>query len=208
MGRYIVTSQELESAITSFRDLGVELNSDWLGGLEILNDGPLTVDDVYLSLVASDLRQSVSSARLLPLASDELRRRSRLPHASFLFQITSAIDISIPDALRPKLDGPSHKRMLKLVLDCGDIRMHAVELETSPQIPDQPVAGMKVIICGGPLVYQDLVMLKAENIKVVGGEVDQLVALQKCETEYRLKERDPLQLRPSYCPLNEVQNRF
>ena len=202
-----MTSQELESAITSFLELGVELNSDWLGGLEILNDGPLTVDDVYQSLVASDLRLSVSSARLLPLTSDELRRRTRLPNASYLFQITSAIDISIPDAQRPKLDGPSNKRMLKLVLDCGDMRMHAVELETLPQIPDQPDAGMKVIICGGPLVFQGMVMLKAENIKVVGGEVDQLVALQKSETDYRLKARDPLQFRLNGCPLNEIQNR-
>jgi hypothetical protein len=181
-----------DNVVSCFRELGIELNSDWLAGLELLNGRPLTNDDVYLSLVSSDLRHScltLPSSRLTPEA---LRGRNCLPEGSFLFQITSAVDISIPDAQRPRTNNSSQKRMLKYRLNCGNIEMHAVELEIIPSISDLPEAGMKIIIGGSPKLCRGLLLLTPGNVCLVGGDVDHLVSIQKKDMEQRMRIRDPL----------------
>ena len=185
-------SSDIETVIESFRDLGIHLNSDWLAGLELLNEGPLTNDDVYLALVSSDLRHSCLTPPSNPLAPEAMRTRQTLPQGSFLFQITSSADISIPDAQRPRSTQTSHKRMLKFKLNVGSIEMHAVELEPISCIPDPPEAGMKIIVGGSPKHLRGLLLLNQENVSVVGGDVEHLVSLQKKDLEMRLRSRDPL----------------
>ena len=192
------TKQLMEQVLQDFSDIGVHLNPDWLAGLEILNDGPLTDDDVYMTLVCSDVRESCISPPTSPLLPHALRIKTRFPQGSFFFQVTSAIDISLPDMQRPRVAGSNGKRMLKLSLHSGPgIHMHAVELEPIPHLIDMPEAGMKIIITGSPSLSKGVLLLKPENVKLVGGEVGHLTSQQQSDLRHRLAGKDPLVYRAS-----------
>ena len=188
----------MDSILTHFRDLGVYLNSDWLAGLELVHDEPLTDDDVYSALMHSDLRESCTN----PARS--IRNASKFPAGSFLFQITSSADISLPDAQRPRTSGTSTQRMLKMILHSGPgTEIAAVELENLCDLQDNPDAGLKVIILAEPLIVDGIVFLKRENFKVVGGNVSHLVHAQANDRDRRIRARDPLTYR---APLAEIQS--
>jgi hypothetical protein len=194
----------IQSIKDAFSELGVELSEDWLAALEVVHDGPLTNDSVYSALMLSDLRESCIASHSHPLSTSSFRNTTcMLPSGSFLFQITTAVDISIPDAHRPRQTS-STRRMLRMVLQYGSISLNAVEIETLPDLPDNPDAGMKVIVCGSPMYHNHILLLKAGNLQVVGGEIPALALAQAQETESRLKMRDPLVYRP---PSREIHNR-
>jgi hypothetical protein len=139
---FCVDCMSLDDILASYRDIGVFLNWDWLAGVEAVHDGPLTDEAVYHSLMMSDLRESCDTASSHPLIT--FTHRGRLPAGSFLVQVTQAVDISIPDAQRPR-SGSSSKRMLKMSLQLGSVSLHAIELEPVEGMPDVPPAGLKVI---------------------------------------------------------------
>ena len=144
--------------LANFRELGLHLHSDWLAGLEVVHDGPLTEDDVYFALMYSDLRESCIFPTDSPLRPEILQNSTKLSHGSFLLQVTSSEDISIPDAQRPRTTGTSETRMLKLSLNFGNgPSVTAVELERIPQIADCPDAGLKILILDEPNSGLDLV---------------------------------------------------
>ena len=182
----------MEAILANFGDIGVELNPDWLAGLELCNDGPLSEDDVYMALMTSDIRETCTGSQ-----SNRLLNVSHLAAGSFLFQITSAVDISIPDCQRPKEScataSTTGRRMLKFKLHSGNnTEIDAVEMEPIRGLSDSPDAGMKIIIHGSPPVYRGLVMLSQQNVRIVGGEVGHLSFAQKRDNVERLRMRDPL----------------
>ena len=193
----------MDVILESFRDIGVELSLDWLAGLELVQESILTDDDVYLALVCSDLRESCFTPSTCPLLPTSMRNRTRFPGGAFLFQVSVCEDISIPDCQRPRTSR-SVNRVLKMTLHCGSITLHAIELEPIDALPDAPDAGMKIIIVGSPLFYQGLILLKSDNVRLIGGEVPVLAAAQKLAIDEKIRMRDPLEYRP---PLHEIQNR-
>ena len=186
----------MERILQDFSEIGLVLNQDWLGGVELLNESPLTHDDVYRALMCSDVRESCISSATCPGNSWDLRSLKRVPRGSYLFQITSAIDISLPDIQRPRATGSSTKRMLKLTLHSGPARpVHAVELDPIPNLPDNPDAGTKIILSGSPIVSAELILLRPENVKIVGGDVPSLCAQQEADARNRSACKDPLTYR-------------
>lgn len=168
----------MDDIFTSFADIGIMLDPDWLAGLEMVHDLPLTLDDVYVALMSSDLRTSCTCNNKL-------------------FQINSSVDISIPEGQRPR-NKSSTKRMLKLELCSGKKTVHAIEIETCTDLSDEPDAGTKILVTGSPLVSNGLVFLTPANIKVIGGQVNELMILQKQRNDQRIKARDPLK-----CPIGD-----
>lgn len=182
--------------LANFRELGLYLNSDWLAGLEVVHDGPLTEDDVYFALMYSDLRESCIFPTDSPLRPEILQNSTKLSHGSFLLQVTSSEDISIPDAQRPRTTGTSETRMLKLSLNFGNgPSVTAVELERIPQIPDCPDAGLKILILDEPMIVHGILFLKPGNVRIVGGDVTQLLDEQTRNNRARIMSRDPLAYR-------------
>lgn len=195
----------MEQILSSFRDLGVELNTDWLAELELCADQALTQEDVYLALMYSDLRVSCLPLASSPVSSETLATAARMPQGSFLFQITSAVDISIPDAQRPRTaEGITEKRMLRLHLhSSSSVGIDALELEPIACLANEPDAGCKIILAGAPHIHKGLVLLRSENVRLVGGDVAVLSEAQRKRTLERLRSRDPLCGRK---PLREIQN--
>jgi hypothetical protein len=184
------------SILNHFRDLGLNLNSDWLAGLELVHEDPLTDDDVYFALMYSDLRESCLST-MRPY-------RSKFPKGSFLFQITSSEDISIPAAQRPRTSGSSNQRMLKFSLHSGPgSPLFAVELEHIPELQDCPDAGMKIVIQAEPMVINGILFIKKENVRIVGGDVASLLEMQTNDISMKIRSRDPLTYRN---PQSEILN--
>jgi hypothetical protein len=177
-----------------FREVGVELNPDWLAALELCSDEPLTEDSVYRALIDSDLRESCVTRTSTQSVLSNLRARKQLPRGSYFFQISESSDISIPDAQRPRTEGgDSGKRMLKFKLRSGNgVELSAVELEPVVGLGDNPDAGTKLIIQNSPLFHDGLVLLRPENVKLVGGEVEKLTTAQKAIVAERIRLRDPL----------------
>ena len=174
----------MEEIIRMFLELGIRLDSDWLAGVELVHETCLTVDDVYTALMASDLRQSCAST-----GSVISRDKSCVSEGSWLFQITSYRDISIPNTHCTK----SSKRMLKLEMHCGSVCLHAIELVACSELPDEPDGGTKLIIKGSPRVHKGIVLLMPQHIQIIGGHVTELIMEQKLIKEK--KNRDPLTYR-------------
>ena len=191
--------------LESFQSIGVHLESDWLAGVEVIQEGPLTNDFVYQALALSDLRKSCIIPPQHALRRIASSGFSRFPEGSFLFQATRVDDISIPDALRPRMDS-STKRFCRLSLHIGDIAVIAIENESLRVIPDVPDAGLKLIISGAPDVVDGIVFLDSDNVQIVGGDVHELVRAQTSEAEKRLRSRDPLETISNHV-LHEIQNR-
>lgn len=182
--------------LANFRELGLHLHSDWLAGLEVVHDGPLTEDDVYFALMYSDLRESCIFPTDSPLRPEILQNSTKLSHGSFLLQVTSSEDISIPDAQRPRTTGTSETRMLKLSLNFGNgPSVTAVELERIPQIADCPDAGLKILILDEPMIVHGILFLKPGNVRIVGGDVTQLLDEQTRNNRARIMSREPLAYR-------------
>ena len=194
-----------EAIIEEFQAIGVSLNSDWLAGIEVVHDGPLTNDIVYQALTVSDLRESCTVSQNHPLSLLAASGASRFPDGAFLFQMTAVQDISIPNAQRPRMV-TSSKRIFEMVLDYGDLSFRAIENEPITVISDIPDAGLKVIISGSPDIVEGVVFLGPNNIHIVGGDVRELVRNQKLDIEMRVKSRDVLEA-CHVVPLREIQNR-
>ena len=175
--------------LENFRDLGIELNLDWLAGVELLLEEDMTTNTVYVALTQSDLRESCNASRSWERFD---KGRRPFPDGSFLFQISAYADVSIPSIDRPNRSEGSAKRVLKMELTCGPVTLHAIELEPCTQLTDEPEPGLKVIISGSPLVLHGLILLTPANIRIVGGEVPRLVALHKSMKLERTNARDPL----------------
>lgn len=189
----------MQTILEQFMEVGIELNPDWLAALELCCEDSLTDEYVYQALISSDLREScipLNSAHQFP---EILQSRKQFPRGSFLFQISESLDVSIPDAQRPRAEGTeSTKRMLKFKLHLGGgAEIDAVELEPIAGLVDVPHNGMKIIIRNSPLVHRGLVLLRSENVKLVGGEVAHLTAIQKTVLSERVRLRDPLCARPA-----------
>ena len=191
--------------IESFQSIGVYLDSDWLAGVEVINEDPLTNDIVYQALAVSDLRKSCTVPQQHALRRITKVGFGKLPEGSYLFQATRLDDISIPDVQRPRMQG-STKRFLKLSLHVGDLAFPAIENQTLRFLPDIPDAGVKVIISGAPDIVDGIIFLDSHNVQLVGGEVQELVVAQKIENERRVRSRDPLE-RVERNALQEIQNR-
>jgi len=194
-----------DGILQAFQSLGVHLNNDWLTGLEVVNEGPLTNDIVYQALAISDLRRSCIIPADHPLRGIRRTGFSRLPDGSFLFQLTRVDDISIPDSQRPR-SSASTKRVLRCQLHIADITITAIENEPISAISDIPDAGLKVIISGSPDLVDGIAFLEPHNVQIVGGEVHELAASQKADIEARIRSRDPLDCSVAI-PLSEIQNR-
>ena len=202
----VVFPQIMEAILDKFREIGVEINPDWIAGLELCNEGPISDDDVYMALMTSDLRSACISSSGSPIRSVKLRGMTAFPPGSFLFQITNSVDISIPDSQRPRNNtvDTTSRRMLKFKLHASNsAELDAVELEPIPGLPDNPEAGKKIIVHGSPLLRNMLLLLRPENVKLVGGEVENLCLAQKKDNEERIRMRDPLACRRV---LAETQN--
>lgn len=194
----------MECILEDFRQLGIELNPDWLAGLELCSDAPLTDDDVYMALVCSDLREACLSTSSSPFQPEKLRSVAQLSPGSRFCQITSCIDISISDAQRPRESSTSDKRMLKFTMHYSNgTSFDAVELEAIPNLPDNPEAGIKVILRGSPPVSNGIIFLESQHVHVVGGDIAALQRAQTMRNEDRLRRRDPL-CNPR--ALREIQN--
>lgn len=195
----------MDGIIANFRELGVELNPDWLAGLELCAEEPLTDDDVYMALMYSDLRDSCVTPSTSQLRSEGMRGASNLPPGSFLFQLTSAIDISISDAHRPRTgDGFTEKRMLKFDMHSSNtVSFQAVEMEPVACLSNEVDAGCKIILTGSPRIHNGLVFLRPENVRLIGGEVPRLNHAQRQQNIERRSVRDPLCIRR---PLRQIQN--
>jgi hypothetical protein len=196
----------MDGIVSNFRELGVDLNPDWLAGLELCADGPLTDDDVYTALMYSDLRDSCVTPINSALRAEVIRDASNLPTGSFLFQLTSSVDISIPDAQRPRTgEGIAEKRMLKFDLhSSSSVSFQAVEMENISCLSNEVDAGCKVILVGSPRIHNGIIFLRPENVRLVGGEVPKLNDAQRRQNIERRNMRDTLSFRRR--PLREIQN--
>lgn len=197
-----MSAQEI---LQAFESLGIHLNFDWLTGIEVVQEGTLTNDIVYHALTVSDLRKSCILPHDHPLRTITRTGFTRLPEGSFLFQASGVVDISIPDAQRPRMSA-STKRLLRLSLHIDDISFFAVEDVPISALSDVPDAGLKMIVSGCPDVVDGVVFLEPNNIQVVGGDVPELLIAQKLDIENRIRSRDPLEGSLTI-PLREIQNR-
>lgn len=87
---------------------------------------------------------------------------------------TSNSSISYDEPKKPTWQ-PPHTRMFKLELTDGMTKIHAMEYNTIPDLNLELKPGFKVLIQGNVLCRKGILMLKKENIQVLGGEVDSLM---------------------------------
>ncbi|KAG5670037.1 hypothetical protein PVAND_000323 [Polypedilum vanderplanki] len=92
---------------------------------------------------------------------------------------------SIEDPLHEKRESKTFhvkkKRMFKLELTDGYKTIHAMEMKYIKCLNTKLKPGIKIIICGPVKVVNSIFFLEPQNIKIVGGELDELFIINAYE---------------------------
>ncbi|XP_013371471.1 PREDICTED: recQ-mediated genome instability protein 1 [Chinchilla lanigera] len=96
-------------------------------------------------------------------------------------------------------------RMLMLQLTDGVVQIQGMEYQSIPALHSDLPPGTKILICGNISFRLGVLLLKPENVKVLGGEVDALLGeyAQEKVLARLIGESDPI---VSFIPNNSNQN--
>lgn len=145
----------------------------------------------------SDLRESMKPPTSAALITASLSKSpSKFPMGRYLCQISDAQDIATPAASRHLREASTRGRVFKLRLHCGSMELNAIELEQLKDLPNDIDIGIKVIIEESPIIHEGILMLRPENVAIVGGEVAGLNQALKDLIIEKRKYSDPLQYHP------------
>ena len=111
-----------------------------------------------------------------------------------VLQIQKTRNVSAPKANEESAHAP---RLLKLQLTDGHTTCHALELDSIPQLSLSTPPGTKVCISGAIDVHNGFLALTNSNTKVLGGNVEKLVAkweLSKVNNPYENSRSDKSQI--------------
>ncbi len=188
-----MNSQEI---LHAFREVGVDLQPAWLDQILEARSETRTLDHVYRCLIHSDLRESMKS----PTRGSEISKAfskspSSFPDGHYLCQISEALDISIPSSKR-YIRESSSCRVFKFKLHCGPMELVAIELVHIKQIPNDVDIGSKIILTGAPIIQDGIMLLQAENVSIIGGEIHKLNQEFNDLIKAKLKLADPLEYVP------------
>lgn len=98
----------------------------------------------------------------------------------------------------------SRKRMLKLELTDGFSTVSALEFTPIPVLTTQLSAGTKLIVSGPVRCVNHILFLEAKNVRILGGEISNLVIENAYENILRKKLQQPINPNPN---LNYQGNR-
>lgn len=194
-GTVAAITSYLKSIHIKVLDEWVEACIDWLQEEHQSSGDHLSLDKikklVYEQWLVADLTEL--GMQYLPPQVATAEKYSLSGH--YCLQVNSMIDISMSYyAQQVKLKGidntnskitfdepkkptwqPPHTRMFKLELTDGTTKVYAMEYNTIPDLKSDFKPGFKVLIKGNILCRKGMLMLKKENIQVLGGEVDCLM---------------------------------
>lgn len=147
---------------------------------------------VYEQWLLLDLREVE-----LPSLPPHLKDHKKLTfNGNYCLQVMCVVDISKPkhwqlskirnaNALTSALDNDkdltSSKRMLQLTLTDGVQEVDAIEYELIPLLKLSMTPGIKIRLTGPVTVRRGKIMLEARNVKVLGGEVEEILVSNAVE---------------------------
>ncbi|XP_070502730.1 recQ-mediated genome instability protein 1-like [Chironomus tepperi] len=91
------------------------------------------------------------------------------------------LDEVIEDKRETKTFQSKRKRMFKLQLTDGSKTVSAMEMKHIGCLNTKLTPGVKILIIGPVPVVNHIIMIKAENVKVIGGEVEELLTVNAYE---------------------------
>ncbi|CAG9806577.1 unnamed protein product [Chironomus riparius] len=91
------------------------------------------------------------------------------------------LDEVIEDKRETKSFQSKKKRMFKLQLTDGTKTVPAMEMKHISCLNSKLTPGIKILIIGPVPVVNQVIMIKAENVKIIGGEVEELITVNAYE---------------------------
>lgn len=147
---------------------------------------------VYEQWLLLDLRE-VELPSLPPNLKDH---KKLIFNGNYCLQVMCVVDISKPkhwqlskirnanaltNALNNDKDLTSSKRMLQLTVTDGVQEVDAIEYELVPSLNLNLTPGIKIRLTGPITVRRGKIMLEARNVKVLGGEVEEILVSNAVE---------------------------
>jgi hypothetical protein len=187
----------MKSILSQFHELNIDINPTWLQQTCAASGESIGLDSVYQLLMYSDLRESLlPPSRSADSFVRHLKLQRRLPKGCILVQVQTARDISVPSQ-HDDVGVCSPGRLLMLTLNSGPLEFQALELQPLTQFKDGVDIGVKFLMHGSPILQDGIVMLRPENVSLVGGEMSLLNQAYKDAVRTRKRYADPLQYRPA-----------
>eukprot|EP01122_Echinamoeba_exundans_P001852 TRINITY_DN11834_c0_g1_i1.p1 TRINITY_DN11834_c0_g1~~TRINITY_DN11834_c0_g1_i1.p1 ORF type:complete len:627 (+),score=118.33 TRINITY_DN11834_c0_g1_i1:70-1950(+) len=137
-------------------------------------------------LLSSNLRD-VCNGSFPPRISQKQNETIRGP---YLAQIEELVNVAVPIENRYSTSDDSKMRMFKLCLHDGNQQFFAIEWKRVPQLSVAMTAGQKIIV-SNVQIRRGLMLLSQENVKFLGGCVDQLQAAAVAQRKKTVKSLVP-----------------
>eukprot|EP00884_Botryococcus_braunii_P012820 jgi/Botrbrau1/21539/Bobra.174_2s0042.1 len=154
------------------RDLNLPVHQDWLKALAELPSVSAALPNRKKELlVAHFLQCDLNSAGAGCLPADIQNWHGRILQGAYVLQVDELTNMAVAAKQRYEQDGKS--RCLKLLMTDGQQQICGIEFSRLGMLKTDMPVGFKVVITNA-LVRRGFMLLKPDNVKLLGGQVDRL----------------------------------